>query len=81
MGTFSPGAGMRLYVDGALVANNAAANTTTNYAGFWRIGWDNLAGWPETRTSEYYQGSLSWASVHTSQLGAAQVRAIYDAGS
>ena len=72
--TMSSGTGMRLYLDGALVASNAAVTATTAYNGQWRIGWDNLAGWPETKTSEYYQGSLAWASVHTSVLSAAQVQ-------
>ncbi len=72
--------GMRLYVDGVLAATNSAGNTAGAYSGQWRIGWDNLAGWSEVPTSEYYQGSLAWASVHATALSAAQVQEIYAAG-
>ena len=37
--------GMRLYVDGALVASDAATTTAESYTGYWRIGYDNLSGW------------------------------------
>lgn len=78
--TLSLSTGMRLYLDGALVSSDAAVTSAQVTTGQWRIGWDNVAGWLEAPTSEYYQGSLAWASVHDTVLTAAQVRAIYDAG-
>lgn len=40
--------GMELHVDGALVAENSAVTTAQSYAGYWRVGGDNLNGWPTT---------------------------------
>ncbi|GAA0986092.1 hypothetical protein ENKNEFLB_00764 [Nocardioides aquaticus] len=80
VGTLSPGTGLRLYVDGVLVDSDTSVSAAENFTGQWRIGWDNLTTWPQAPTSEYYQGSLAWASVHTSVLSQAQVTAIWNAG-
>ena len=39
-------AGMVLYVDGQKVASDASTTTAQAYPGYWRIGGDNLSGWP-----------------------------------
>ncbi len=78
--TLSPTAGATLYVDGLSVASDVAITGAQNITGQWRIGWDTLTGWPEAPTSEYFQGSLAWAAVHTTVLTAAQVQAIWTAG-
>jgi hypothetical protein len=71
-------AGMRLYVDGALIASNAVA-TAQNQNGYWRIGGDNVSGWPSAPTSNYFTGSLDEAAVYASELTAAQIAAHYNA--
>jgi signal peptidase I len=63
-------AGMRLYVDGALVANNAGVTTGTNYTGRWRIGGDTA----------YFAGTLDEAAVFLTQLADAQVTAHHTSG-
>jgi PKD repeat protein len=64
--------GMKLYVDGALVASGAATGSQS-YNGFWRVGGDNLASWPNQPTSNYFAGSIDEAAVYTTELSAAQV--------
>lgn len=52
------GAGMRLYVDGVLVASSAST-AATNYTGYFRIGHDNLSGWASAPSSNYFNGQLA----------------------
>lgn len=73
--------GIRLYVDGALVAANVNVVTAQDYSGYWRIGYDNLNGWGNTQPTNFcYKGSLAYASVYTSALTPAAVAAHYRAG-
>lgn len=71
--------GMALYVDGARVATNP--NTVAeDYAGYWRIGGDNLAGWPNQPTNTYFSGSLDEISIYNSSaLSASRVNAHFQA--
>ena len=70
--TLSP-AGMSLYVDGQRVANDPSVTTASTYAGYWRIGYDNLTAWPNAPTSYYFAGSLNHLAVYTTALTAAQI--------
>ena len=72
--------GMRLYVDGALLASNPAVTSAESANGYWRIGYDNLNGWPNAPTNYYFKGSLAWAAVHTYALTPIAVTAHYRAG-
>ena len=67
--------GMRLYVDGALQAQNDATGNGSGY-GTWRVGGDTLSGWPNGGTSQearFFDGQLDETAVYTSVLTAAQV--------
>jgi PKD repeat protein len=77
VGTQSPTDGMKLYIDGALVAGNAAATAAQNYLGYWRVGSDNV--WSGA-TSQTLNGALDEAVVFTQPLSANQVAAQYTAG-
>jgi signal peptidase I len=63
-------AGMRLYVDGALVASRAATTTGISYTGYWRIGYDNLASWGSVPTSSFFAGTVAQAAVYSTALSA-----------
>jgi len=78
--TFSPTTGMKLYLDGAAVAGNAAVTAAGNYSGYIRIGYDTLAGWPSAPTSSYFGGSLDEASAYAFVLPAADIYSHYNAG-
>jgi hypothetical protein len=72
--TFSPGTGLRLYVDGVVVGSSTAASSAENYIGYWRLGYDSLnSGWPGAPTSAYFGGSVAHASVYQVVLPADEV--------
>jgi hypothetical protein len=77
--TLSPTAGMAFYIDGALIGTNARTGAE-NATGYWRVGYDKLAAWPNAPTNYFFTGSLGFASVYTTVLTAAQVQAHYIAG-
>ena len=65
-------AGMKLYVDGALVGSNPNTLAET-YNGFWRVGGDNLSHWPNQPTNSYFKGTVDEVAVYTTALSASQV--------
>jgi hypothetical protein len=66
--------GQRLYVDGRLVAQNAAVTSAQAYSGHWRLGGDNLDGWPSAG-NRWFNGQLDEFAVYPSQLSAATIAA------
>lgn len=73
-------AGMALYVDGIKEATNKTVTTAGSYSGYWRMGYDNLAGWPSAPTSNYLAATIDEAHVYTDQLSDAQVTSDYTQG-
>jgi hypothetical protein len=69
-------AGLKLYVDGTLLASNAAYNPTANpagtFAGYWRWGGGRV-GWPNSPASDYLTGSLDEVAIWHSQLSDQQI--------
>jgi len=64
-------AGMSLYVDGVLAGTNA--NTQAQqFIGYWRVGYDNLNGWPNQPSSYAFAGSVDEFTVYQYQMNAAQ---------
>ena len=77
VGTQGP-AGMQLFVDGNRVAKNAQA-ANQPYDGWWRVGGDNLNGWPNQPSSNLFAGSVDEVAVYPAALSTAQVRAHFSA--
>ncbi len=50
--------GMKLYVDGELVASDPAVTNAKTDPAYVRIGGDLLTGWPSAPSSNYFKGSL-----------------------
>ena len=48
-----------------------------DYIGYWRVGFGQLAYWPNEPASPYFGGSLSEAVVYPYALSAAQVTKHY----
>jgi len=74
-GTVTAAGVMTLYVDGAVVGTqtNALGEPTT---GYWRVGYDNLAGWPNIPASSanyFFGGSLDDTAAYTTALSAATI--------
>ena len=65
--------GMKLYVDGALVTSNAAYTGAQSFTGYWRVGGDNLDGWPSQPSSRFFAGTIDEVAVYSSVLPAAEV--------
>jgi len=78
--TLSPTTGMALYIDGQLAATATATATAQTYAGYWRIGYDDLTGWTAQPTSALFAGSLAYTAAYNTVLTPTQVRDHYNAG-
>ncbi|RLK58943.1 signal peptidase I [Actinokineospora cianjurensis] len=72
-------AGMKLYVDGNLVAQDATTTTAQNFTGYWRWGGGGLPNYPNRPSSDYLVGTLDEFAVYGTQLTDAQVRRHYHA--
>ena len=72
--------GMELFLDGSLVAADPSVTTAQDYSGYWRIGGDNLNGWPNGPTSEYFDGAIDEVAVYPHALDPSQVATHYGIG-
>ncbi|GAB3669833.1 hypothetical protein GCM10027589_38050 [Actinocorallia lasiicapitis] len=75
------GSGMKLYVDGALRASDASATSAQAYNGYWRIGGDNLSGWPNAGSSKYLNGTIDDVAIYPNALAAGVISQHYAVGS
>jgi hypothetical protein len=71
--SFSAATGTKLYLDGVLASSNAAQVNAQSIAGYWRIGYDNLNGWPAAPTNWYFTGSLDDVQIYNRILSANEV--------
>ncbi|WP_229669865.1 PKD domain-containing protein [Microlunatus endophyticus] len=78
--TLSP-SGMTLDLDGQLVASNAAVTSAQAYTGVWRVGGDNINGWPSQPSSSYFAGSIDEASVWDWAIDQSTIASLYTTGS
>ncbi len=72
------GAGMELYIDGVLTASNTGVTSGENYSGYWRMGFDDLTGWPSAPSSNYFSGQLDDIRVYDKALSASEIALFYD---
>ncbi|GLJ79909.1 LamG-like jellyroll fold domain-containing protein [Microbacterium imperiale] len=70
--------GMTLSVDGLRVAANANSNQQS-YWGVWRVGGDQLGGWPGQPTSNFFGGLIDEVAIYPTVLSAPQIAAHYQA--
>jgi hypothetical protein len=66
--------GLTLYVDGQLVASNSSATTGQNYNGYWRVGYDSLAGWPNSPGNIGLTADIDEFAIYTNGTAAASTR-------
>ncbi|HEX8768747.1 MAG TPA: LamG domain-containing protein, partial [Jatrophihabitans sp.] len=71
-------AGMTLYVDGAKAAHDSQTQSQS-YSGYWRIGGDNLGGWPNQPASNFFAGALDETAVYDHALSLTSVQNHYAA--
>ena len=60
--------GMQLYVDGKLVGSRTDVTSGQQYSGYWRIGGDNLNGWPSQPSSQNFAGSIAQVAFYPTAL-------------
>jgi len=70
-------AGMRLYVDGVLVGQRTDTTAGEAYLGYWRLGGDNLDGWPSRPPTRNLIGSVDEIAIYPTALTASQIQAQY----
>ncbi|WP_345068410.1 DUF7594 domain-containing protein [Leifsonia kafniensis] len=68
--------GMALYVDGVNVGQNTVA-TNSSAVGNWHVGGDNLSGWPNRPTSNFFAGQIDETAIYSAPLSAQQVARHY----
>lgn len=75
------GIGTNIYIDGVNVyslTTGAGLATGAAYAGYWKIGYDNLALWSSAPTSNYFNGTLDDILIYNATaLTAAQALVLY----
>lgn len=69
--------GMALYVDGQLRASNILYTGNESYNGYWRVGGDNLASWPNRPTSDFFAGQIDETAVYPTALSSSTISAHY----
>jgi hypothetical protein len=78
--TMSAASGMTLWVDGAVVASNAAYTAAKANTGYWRIAYGPLTGWPNAPTNTYFSGAMRFAAAYSIQLSQEEIQAEYRNG-
>ncbi len=73
------GDGMRLYIDGKLVAARGDAVRAREITGYWRLGGDRLTNWPARPASDFYAGAVDEVAIYHRALSAREVAAHYQA--
>jgi hypothetical protein len=69
--------GMRLYIDGALIATNATVTTARNFTGYWHVGWGAQSGWTNGPANSFWNGRLANVAVIPGQISAAQATTLW----
>ena len=78
--SLDPTAGMTLYVDGKKVGSNPGATFGQSYNGYWKIGGDNLGGWTNQPSSNYFAGTIGDVAIYPAALSLAQVQTHFTDG-
>ncbi|RWZ50892.1 PKD domain-containing protein [Labedella phragmitis] len=65
--------GMQLYVDSKKVAARTDTTQGQAFNGSWRVGGDNLGGWPNQPTSRFFAGTIDDVAVYPTVLTRRQI--------
>lgn len=69
--------GMSLSIDGKRIAQRSDVTSGQDYQGFWRIGGDNLGGWPGQPASAFIAADIAQVAVYSAPLTQQQIAAHY----
>ena len=70
-------AGQVLYIDGIQQGYDPSTTSAQDYAGYWRLGADNLGGWPNVGSSSSFNGDIDETAIYPTALTVNQVRDHY----
>lgn len=73
-------AGLLLYVDGLKQGSDITTTTAGNYTGYWRLGYDDLVGWPTAPTSDFLAATIDEGRIYTRALTETEIKNDYTAG-
>ncbi len=76
--TLSSTLGINLYVDGVLVASNAAVLNGEPYTGYVRIAYDNTAGWTNQPASFLFSGSIDDVIMYNRAITSTEVTTLFN---
>lgn len=71
--------GMALYVDGVRVGQRSDVAAGQPFSGYWRVGGDNLNGWPNQPGSNFINGSIDEVAVYPTTLSLGTIQKEYQA--
>ncbi|WP_461170385.1 PKD domain-containing protein [Arthrobacter sp. Z1-15] len=71
--------GMALYVDGVRTAFRTDNTNGQEYDGYWRVGGDNIGGWPSQPSTSSFTGIIDEVAVYPTALTAQRVADHYTA--
>jgi hypothetical protein len=72
--------GMKLYADGLVRVQSPTTTTAANVTGYWRLGYDDVTGWPSPPQSSHFSGVLDELAVYDTELSANMIYKHYAAG-
>ncbi len=65
--------GMELFVDGVRVGRRVDTTAGEAYLGYWRLGGDNLSGWPNRPTNANFNGDVDEFAIYPTALDQDQI--------
>jgi len=71
--------GMELFLDGKRVGRDTSVTSAQDFSGYWRIGGDNLGGWPNQPSSSKFAGGIEDVSIYSAPQSLTQVQSHYQA--
>ena len=60
---------MALYIDGKKIGVNQGTDGRPALHGYWRIGGDNIGGWPNQPSSNFFSGAIDDVAIYPTALG------------
>ncbi|MBI4945358.1 MAG: C10 family peptidase [Bacteroidetes bacterium] len=70
--------GIQLFVDTALVAQNATPTSGQSYSGYWKVGRENLSGWTNAPDSSCIKGNVDDVLIYRRLISTDEIKNIYN---
>ncbi len=67
------GSGMTFWVDGVKAGQRSDTTSAQSYSGYWRVGGDSQSGWPNSGSSNFFNGTISDVAVYDRALTRGEV--------